>query len=128
MLVAQYMVSQFESNLSPWLTGVGFYDHSILNKMVSGLKTYHNSYLEILFGCGLPVFLLFLYFSFLRPIYVFFKIFSNFFPLVPPIVIIPFFESNFTAGQFLFFPWFILTCIAGLKLKTKYNETNHTIL
>jgi hypothetical protein len=33
---------------------------------------------------------------------------SNRFIFLPPLMLIPFFESNFNPGQFLFFPWFII--------------------
>lgn len=116
LLVAKYMLSIFNSDFSLWFTGVGFYDHSLLRGR-SLLSSYHNSYLEVLFGCGIPLFLIFLYLSFIRPVYIIFKNYSSLFPVVIPILLIPYFESNFTAGQFLFFPWFILVCIAGINIK-----------
>lgn len=114
--VASSMFDLFNNHKSLWLTGVGFYNHAFI-KGVTNLGAYHNSYYEILFGCGLPVFLLFLYFSVWRPVYIFFTYFRSYFPVLIPILIIPFFESNFTAGQFLFFPWFIVACIGGVKFR-----------
>ncbi len=114
-IVANFMFDYFNHHKSLWLTGVGFFNHAHLSNLRTNLSGYHNSYYEVLFGCGIPVFLIFIYFSFLRPIYVFYKNYATFFPILIPILLIPFFESNFTAGQFLFFPWFIIVCLAGAK-------------
>ena len=71
-----------------------------------GLGSYHNSYFELLFGLGVPLFLLFLVFMLFEPLIQFFKRVSRYDLLFIPLAIIPFFEGNLTAGQFLFFPWF----------------------
>jgi hypothetical protein len=68
----------------------------------------HNSYGEIYFGCGILVFMYFLWYLTIKPVWIYLKylrhIYKGFFGMV---IIIPFFESNITAGQFIFYPWFI---------------------
>lgn len=111
------MIELFQGNPSLWLTGVGFFDHTEL--MFSGvrLKGYHNSYWEILFGVGAPFFFIFSTFMILRPIKNYIKYFSRWILLLPPFLLIPFFESNITGGQFLFFPWFTFMFILNVKEK-----------
>jgi len=68
----------------------------------------HSSYLEIYFGSGILVFAFFLWYFTLKPLLTYLKYFRNkmlfYFGAT---LIIPFFESNITAGQFMFYPWFI---------------------
>jgi O-antigen ligase len=65
----------------------------------------HNSYLELFITTGFFSFLFFLIFLVLNALirYVLFDI--RRFVFLPTFMIIPFFESNLNAGQFLFFPW-----------------------
>lgn len=111
------MLDLFDNNPRLWLSGVGFFDHSEL--MASGvrLKGYHNSYWEVLFGVGAPLFLVFSSFMIFRPIKNYIKYFSRWILLLPPFLLIPFFESNITGGQFLFFPWFTFMFILNVKEK-----------
>lgn len=95
------VLHEFNENPTRWLTGRGFFNYEGLP-----FKGYHNSYYEILFGCGVFVFAYFLYLFLLRPAYFYFRYYSKYFLTFFPLVIIPFFESNLTGGQFLFFPWF----------------------
>ncbi len=90
------------------LTGFGF-DNSI-----EGIARYtgitfklptHNSYLELFITTGLFSFTFFMVFVVLNAVvkYVLYDIRRYIF--LPTFMIIPFFESNLNAGQFLFFPW-----------------------
>jgi O-antigen ligase len=65
----------------------------------------HNSYLELFITTGLFSFAFFLIFLVLNAIikYILYDIRRYIF--LPTFMIIPFFESNLNAGQFLFFPW-----------------------
>ena len=65
----------------------------------------HNSYLELFITTGFFSFLFFLVFLVLNALvrYVLFDIRQ--FVFLPTFMIIPLFESNLNAGQFLFFPW-----------------------
>lgn len=76
-------------------------------------KNMHNSYLEVLFGAGLFVFCYFLWQFLIKPCLNFYRYFSESNLFLIPVVIIPYFESNLTGGQFLFFPWFIFILLAG---------------
>ncbi len=78
------------------------------------LGSYHNSYLEIFFGGGIILFILFCLFMVFRPVGNYFKYYSKIFLIFPPLAIIPFFESNLTGGQFLFYPWFMLMLLFNL--------------
>ena len=95
-----------------WLTGVGLFNPEIL-KDKSLITNYHNSYNEVLFGTGVLVFLFFLYLFLWQPLRKYLKYYARSYLFLPPILIIPFFESNLTGGQFLFYPWFIFTILLG---------------
>lgn len=66
-----------------------------------GLGDYHNSYLEVLFGGGIALFLMFINFMIIRPFYYYAKYYSKYFLLITPFAIIPFFESNLTVVSFV---------------------------
>lgn len=65
----------------------------------------HNSYLEVFINNGIFVFAFFTIFFVLNAIVKFIKYDLKNYIFFPSIMIIPYFESNFGAGQFLFFPW-----------------------
>lgn len=67
----------------------------------------HNSYLELFFGSGIIVFSLFLMVYIISPLYKYLIQYSDKLLFVLPVFIIPFFESNLTGGQFLFYPWLV---------------------
>ena len=91
---------------SKWIYGIGMFNYNILNNYETKLSQYHNSYLEVLFGGGIITFYVFVLFMIVRPLKVFLKKIGQHSLLFFPLAIIPFFESDLTAGQFLFFPWF----------------------
>jgi len=102
LLWAQSALNDFLTHPWQWFLGRGIFNYKgLINE-----NGYHNSYYEILFGCGIPLFILFLYLFFLKPFYNFHKYYSHRLLTFWPLVIIPFFESNLTGGQFLFYPWF----------------------
>ncbi|MDY7394198.1 O-antigen ligase family protein [Aureibaculum sp. 2210JD6-5] len=109
------MLRSFDHNPVHWFTGVGMFDYTELRMYGGVLSSYHNSYWEILFGAGIAVFLLFLYFMIIHPFRIFWKVTSNYSLLIFPLILIPFFESNLTAGQFLFFPWFTYMTLMNAK-------------
>jgi len=119
--ITNVMFDYFEENPIQWLKGIGFFNHKVLENSYLGLKGYHNSYWELLFGIGLPLFLVFLSFMLFRPTINYVLYYSKWVLIFPPIAIIPYFESNITAGQFLFFPWFTLMLL--LNVKKKYWKT-----
>ena len=148
---AQVMVDNFNKEPTLWITGVGMFNFTMLkNKDV--LHGYHNSYYEILFGVGIILFLVFLSFMMFRPLIRYIKYYAKYTLLLPPLMILPFFESNLTGGQFLFFPWFTFMLLLNAKIKfwnrktfqasikqsninysytekgTAINETDHSIL
>ena len=119
---ANIMFDHFNEEPSLWFTGVGMFNFNILkNKGV--LKAYHNSYYEILFGAGSLLFLVFLSFMVFRPTIRYIKYYSKYTLLLPPLLIIPFFESVLTAGQLLFFPWFTFMMLLNVKIKFWNRET-----
>lgn len=105
IVLTSFAYNHFNNYSYLWLTGVGLFNHDFFQG-VTNLGGYHNSYWEILFGGGIVIFFLFVYVMVLRPLYVYFKYIGNFGLVLIPLIIIPFFESNLTGGQFLFFPWF----------------------
>ncbi len=96
-----------------------------LEKKEKELANYHNSYFEILFGLGVPLFILFMVFMLYEPIKQFLKRVSKYDLLLIPLVIIPFFESNLTSGQFLFFPWFSYVFALNAKKKFAFFGTRN---
>jgi O-antigen ligase len=107
-----------------WILGNGLFNYDVL-KGKTLLTAYHNSYWEILFGAGIPLFLIFMSFMFFRPFIRFFKYYSKFTLLIAPLIIIPFFEFNLAGGQFLFFPWFSYMFL--LNAKVKFWEIKHPV-
>lgn len=114
-----------------WITGVGIFDESVFNKGEEEFNGYHNSYWDLLFGLGIPLFLLFMKFMLFDPLKAFIQRVSKIDLVFIPLAIIPFFESNLTGGQFLFFPWFMYIFILNcnelfyyegvLNYKSKYT-------
>ena len=106
--LAQKAFEVFTNDPGVLLTGFGF------DNFKAGLEVYadvhtdlasHNSYLEILFSGGLLSFLFFLIFYAINAFWVYVRYDSPYFVFLPSLMIIPYFESNLNAGQFLFFPW-----------------------
>lgn len=119
---AKVMFDKFNDDKTLWVTGVGMFNFDLL-KNRGFLQGYHNSYYEILFGAGILLFLVFFSFMVFRPLVRFVKYYSKYTLLLPPLMIIPFFESNITGGQFLFFPWFSFMFLLNAKIKFWDNET-----
>lgn len=111
-ITAQTVIKEFNENNWLWITGVGMFNYEIIANM--SLSDYHNSYLEVLFGGGIVMFIMFLYFMLFKPLYNYARYYSRNFLLFSPLVIIPFFESNITGGQFLFYPWFIFMLLYNI--------------
>lgn len=110
---AKLAISEFNEQKYLWITGAGMFNYE---KIIhgDGLGDYHNSYLEVLFGGGIVLFLMFLNFMLFRPLYYYVKYYSKYFLIITPILVIPFFESNITGGQFLFYPWFIIMLLFNI--------------
>jgi O-antigen ligase len=106
-----------------WLTGAGMFNYDEVAPFRE-LGSYHNSYLEIFFGGGIILFILFCLFMVFRPVGNYFKYYSKIFLIFPPLAIIPFFESNLTGGQFLFYPWFMLMLLFNLAPPDVSKNTN----
>jgi hypothetical protein len=127
--VTAVMFKYFNDNPINWITGAGLFNYDLLKSQEDLLSGYHNSYWEILFGAGIPLFLVFLSFMLIRPTYRFIKYYSRNTLLFFPLTIIPFFESDLTAGQFLFFPWFTFILLLNAKMQLwnmqGYYRTTH---
>jgi hypothetical protein len=112
--IANAGFAYLNENKIRWITGAGMFNYEeVMHGRVMS-EDYHNSYFEVLFGGGIILFLLFMSFMFFRPFYYYVKYYSTYFTFLPPLVIIPFFESNLTGGQFLFFPWFCLSFLLNI--------------
>jgi O-antigen ligase len=105
--IMNVVLKAFDRSPWYWITGVGIFDGSALNKGEEDFNGYHNSYWDLLFGLGVPLFLLFMKFMLFDPLKVFVQRVSKIDLVFIPLALIPFFESNLTGGQFLFFPWFM---------------------
>ncbi len=118
---AKLAISEFNEEKTLWLTGAGMFNYE---KIIhgDGLGDYHNSYLEVLFGGGIILFLMFLNFMVFRPFYYYATHYSKYYLIITPLLVIPFFESNLTGGQFLFFPWFIFMLL--FNIPPAYDKTS----
>ncbi|MDM9631135.1 O-antigen ligase family protein [Robiginitalea aurantiaca] len=112
--------SKVSENPMVLLTGVGFYNPGAFSTNSMVMPGYHNSYFELLFGLGLPVFTLFMFFMLFEPIRQIINRVSRYDLLFIPLAIIPFFEGNLTSGQFLFFPWFAYIIALNSERKFAY--------
>lgn len=101
-----------------WFTGVGLFNYRYFDTRSERFSGYHNSYFDLLFGLGIPLFLLFMVFMVYEPVKQLVRRVSAYDLVFIPVAIIPFFESNLTAGQFLFFPWFCY--IFALNTKQRF--------
>ncbi len=89
-------------------TGFGFDNFRTGLAEYGGVKTdlaSHNSYLELLFSTGIFCFLFFVIILAFNALLKYIRFDSQQFVFMPMLLIIPYFESNLNAGQFLFFPW-----------------------
>ncbi len=89
-------------------TGFGFDGFRAGLERYAGVQTdlaSHNSYLEVLFSGGIFSFLFFLIFYAINAFLKYLRFDSQYFVFLPALMVIPYFESNLNAGQFLFFPW-----------------------
>ncbi|MBB5284962.1 hypothetical protein HNQ92_003110 [Rhabdobacter roseus] len=130
--VARSMITHFKSQPSLWVTGIGIFNKRKI-KSITSWGGYHNSYFEVLFGTGLLMFSFFFYLIVIRPGWNFMRFFSEQYLFLPPFMIIPYFESNLTGGQFLFFPWFMMILLMGYarifaKLKIQIKQWQKTSL
>jgi hypothetical protein len=110
------MVSYFNQTPEFWVTGIGMFNKAKINSL-TGWSGYHNSYYEVLFGSGIVVFAFFMYLIVGRSLWHYLLIFATRYLFFLPLLIIPFFESNLTGGQFLFFPWFIMAILMSYARK-----------
>lgn len=104
--IREKMFAYFRENPTLYLKGIGGFNKKEISR-ITGQEGYHNSYLDVLFGAGLPTFLLFFFLVVLRPAGIYLSVLSRYYLFLPPLLIIPLFESDLTGGQFLFFPWMI---------------------
>lgn len=123
---AQLMVSYFNQSPDLWVTGIGMFNKDKI-KSITSWPGYHNSYFDVLFGSGIMVFAIFLYFIVLRPVWNYLRYYATYYLFFIPLLVIPYFESNLTGGQFLFFPWFTAALFMGYsphfaKIKVGLNS------
>ena len=110
--LSRKMVAYFNKNPDLWLTGIGMFNKEKI-KSIANWTGYHNSYFEVLFGSGIVVFAVFLYLIVIRPVWYYLRYYSTYYLFFLPLLVIPYFESNLTGGQFLFFPWFTAALFMG---------------
>jgi len=93
-----------------YVTGLGFDVYTESVRKITGIKPInaHNSYLELLVCTGVLVFGIFALGLVVPALVRYFVFDARTFCFVPPILIIPYFENNIGAGQFIFFPWMLL--------------------
>ena len=118
------LIHYFNESPDLWVTGIGMFNTARI-EAISGWAGYHNSYYEVLFGSGVVVFAFFVYIVVVRSLWYYLRVFATYYLFFLPLLVIPFFESNLTGGQFLFFPWFIM--VITLSYSRKFAEIKNTI-
>ncbi|WP_428653896.1 O-antigen ligase family protein [Runella sp.] len=106
--LAEQAFGIFTTNPEVLFTGFGFDNFRAGLQHYAGIRTElasHNSYLETLFSGGVFAFLFFVIFVALNAVIKYVRFDSRYFIFLPTLMVIPYFESNLNAGQFLFFPW-----------------------
>jgi hypothetical protein len=99
-----HALNDFSSSFTDVFVGRGMFNYNGFENA----NSVHNSYLDILLGCGTPVFIVFIYQMVFLPSYHYIYVFSRRYITFSPLLIIPYFENNLTGGQFLFYPWFTM--------------------
>jgi O-antigen ligase len=127
--LAEQAFGIFTTNPEVLFTGFGFDNFRAGLQYYAGIRTdlaSHNSYLEILFSGGLFSFLFFVISFALNALIKYIRFDSRYFIFLPTLMVIPYFESNLNAGQFLFFPWmtFLFYYIHVSSLQFPVSEMN----
>lgn len=127
--LAEQAFGIFTTNPEVLFTGFGFDNFRAGLQYYAGIRTdlaSHNSYLEILFSGGLFSFLFFVISFALNALIKYIRFDSQYFIFFPTLMVIPYFESNLNAGQFLFFPWmtFLFYYIHVSSLQIPVAEMN----
>ena len=125
--LAEKAIEVFVNSPSVLVTGFGFDAFRAGLEHYAGLRTdlaSHNSYLEILFSGGLFSFLFIVIFYAINAFIKYLRFDSQQYVFLPALMIIPYFESNLNAGQFLFFPWmtFLFYYVHLTSLQIPVNE------
>ncbi|MFN4144916.1 MAG: O-antigen ligase family protein [Runella sp.] len=128
--LAEQAISTFWKHPQLFITGYGFDNFREGLFYFANIRTElapHNSYLELLFSCGVFVFLFFLAFVVFPAFVKYIRFDSQYYVFFPMLAIVPYFESNLNAGQFLFFPWmtflFYYVHISSQQIAS-YNTVN----
>lgn len=110
LLSARQAFHALDTHEERYITGVGFdlYGEAIWRITNVYPRKAHNSYLELFVNCGAIVSLIFLLGLVVPALFRYLRYDAGDFAFVPPILIIPYFENNLGAGQFLFYPWMFL--------------------
>ena len=117
------LYTTFVSKLSTILFGMGLGNYSILKQSTLSLSSFHNTYSDVIFGGGI-LFAFSFFRCFIIPLFLTIQTKFNFRYICIPLIIIPFFESNLTMGQFIFYPLFTVSLY--LTLYRKY-EANYSV-
>jgi hypothetical protein len=117
-VIASYSFNLMVNDFSNLIFGFGFFDDQHISGSGYNFSSYHNSYLDIFFGIGIFGMIIFLRTFFLNSILFLIKNIRNYYHMIP-ILIIPYFESNATSGQFLFFPWFTYLIFTTIQYNYK---------
>lgn len=121
------MTDYLKHNPTNWFYGNGMFNYDILEKEGALLNGYHNSFFDILFGVGFIVFFFFIFFMVIWPLKIFWRTTASYSLLIFPLMLIPFFESDLTVGQFLFFPWFAYMILLNAKeFHPNYKFVSHS--
>ncbi len=126
--IGNTMFTHFRENPSRFVTGIGMFNKPGVKSLI-GSTGYHNSYFEVLFGAGFLVAAFFAYLMITVPLWNYLRFFSRRYIFLAPLMIIPYFESNLTGGQFLFFPWTTMVLLMGFSVSfARQKETIRKIV
>jgi hypothetical protein len=112
VIALEWLINYYNENKGLWYTGIGFNRLGDLleSKVILSVGDFkvqgdmHNTYLQFLFENGIITFLAFILLFILPSLYNY-AIYSRNIYFYIPSMVIPYFENNLNAGQFLFFPF-----------------------
>ena len=115
----------FKEKTMNFIFGLGLFNKSIFTdpsmyifskiKGPTEIYSFHNSYAEIFFGGGIPLFFFFFIICIYQSLIQLIKFKNFYYMLFIPLHVIAFTENSLLGGQFIFYPLFFFICVSNLR-------------